>query len=175
LVRKLKSNLSDIFIEFYLVLHLIYFFQLFYSPKSDSVNDFFLPAKLLKKRRTRVTLTRTSEVLDVRMAAELLTVHPIRSMTSSNAGSFPAGKSVENGSPPGMRCCARSRAHRKTIHLPGPSNAVIDMSSPPPLSPTRCGSRSRSKSVGVVACNTDLDWSLPLYSSSSLSTASVVC
>jgi hypothetical protein len=35
-----------------------------------------MPAKLPKKRRTRVTLTRTSEVLDVRMAAELLTVSP---------------------------------------------------------------------------------------------------
>jgi hypothetical protein len=35
-----------------------------------------MPAKLPKKRRTRVTLTptRTSEVLDVKMAAELLTV-----------------------------------------------------------------------------------------------------
>jgi hypothetical protein len=31
-----------------------------------------MPAKLPKKRRTRVTFTRTSEVLDVRMAAELI-------------------------------------------------------------------------------------------------------
>ena len=35
-----------------------------------------MPAKFQKKRRTRVALTRTSEVLDVRMAAELLTVSP---------------------------------------------------------------------------------------------------
>jgi excisionase family DNA binding protein len=33
-----------------------------------------MPAKNQKKRRTRVTPIRTSEVLDVRMAAELLTV-----------------------------------------------------------------------------------------------------
>jgi excisionase family DNA binding protein len=33
-----------------------------------------MPAKFQKKRRTRVTLTRISEVIDVRMAAELLTV-----------------------------------------------------------------------------------------------------
>jgi excisionase family DNA binding protein len=35
-----------------------------------------MPAKFPKKRRTRITLTRTSEVLDVKMAAELLTVSP---------------------------------------------------------------------------------------------------
>jgi hypothetical protein len=35
-----------------------------------------MPAKNQKKRRTRATLTRTSEVLDVKMAAELLTVSP---------------------------------------------------------------------------------------------------
>jgi predicted DNA-binding transcriptional regulator AlpA len=35
-----------------------------------------MPAKLPKKCRTHATLTRTSEVLDVRMAAELLTVSP---------------------------------------------------------------------------------------------------
>jgi excisionase family DNA binding protein len=35
-----------------------------------------MPAKNQKKRRTRVTLARTSEVLDVKMAAELLTVSP---------------------------------------------------------------------------------------------------
>ena len=35
-----------------------------------------MPAKNQKKRRTRLTPTRTSEVLDVRMAAELLTVSP---------------------------------------------------------------------------------------------------
>jgi hypothetical protein len=67
--------------------------------------------------------------------------HPIRSMISSSAGSFPAGKSVGNGSPPGMRCCAGSRAHRKTIHSPRPSNAVIGMSSPPPSNPARRRSR----------------------------------
>jgi excisionase family DNA binding protein len=33
-----------------------------------------MPAKNQKKRRTRLTPTRTSEVLDVKMAAELLTV-----------------------------------------------------------------------------------------------------
>jgi hypothetical protein len=67
--------------------------------------------------------------------------HSIWSMISSSAGSFPAGKSVENGSPPGMHCCAGSRAHRKTIHLPGLSNAVIGMPSPPPSNPARCRSR----------------------------------
>jgi hypothetical protein len=35
-----------------------------------------MSAKNQKKRRTRVTPTRTSEVLDVKMAAELLTVSP---------------------------------------------------------------------------------------------------
>jgi excisionase family DNA binding protein len=35
-----------------------------------------MPAKNQKKRRARVTLTRTSEVLDVKMAAKLLTVSP---------------------------------------------------------------------------------------------------
>ena len=110
-----------------------------------------MPAKNQKKRRTRVTPTKTSEVLDVKMAAELSWSHPIRSMTSSNAGSFPAGKSGENGSPPGMRCCAGSRVHRKTIYSSGPSNAVIGMSSPPPSNPARRRSRSRSKSVSVAA------------------------
>src|SRR5918992_2563838 len=62
---------------------------------------------------------------------------PIRSMISSRVVSFPAGKSVENGSPPGTRCCAGSRVHRKTIHLPGPSNAVIGVSSPTPSKPAR--------------------------------------
>jgi hypothetical protein len=33
-----------------------------------------MPAKLPKKRRTRITPTRTSEILDVKMAAELLTI-----------------------------------------------------------------------------------------------------
>jgi hypothetical protein len=35
-----------------------------------------MPAKNQKKRKTRVTPTRTSKVLDVTMAAELLTVSP---------------------------------------------------------------------------------------------------
>jgi hypothetical protein len=35
-----------------------------------------MPAKLPKKRRIRLPPIRTSEVLDVRMAAELLTVSP---------------------------------------------------------------------------------------------------
>jgi hypothetical protein len=35
-----------------------------------------MPAKNQKKRRTRLTPTRTSEVLDVKIAAELLTVSP---------------------------------------------------------------------------------------------------
>jgi hypothetical protein len=70
-------------------------------------------------------------------------------MISPNARSFPAGKSVENGSPPGMRCCAGSRAHRKTIHSPGPSNAVIGMSSPPPSNPAKRRSR---KGKGRLSC-----------------------
>jgi hypothetical protein len=77
--------------------------------------------------------------------------HPIRSMISSSTGSFPAGKSVENGSPPGMRYCAGSRAHRKTIHSPRPSNAVIGMSSPLPSNPAR--RRSRKGKRGCPVCS----------------------
>jgi hypothetical protein len=49
--------------------------------------------------------------------------------------------------PPEMRCCAGLRVHRKTIHLPGPSNAVIGMSSPPPSNPAR-----RRLRKGKVCC-----------------------
>jgi hypothetical protein len=62
-----------------------------------------MPAKNQKKCRIRSMPTRTSEVLDVRMAAELLTVSAdtVYDLFKSSAGSFPAGKSVANGSPPG--------------------------------------------------------------------------
>ena len=51
-----------------------------------------MPAKLPKKRRTRVTLTRTSEVLDVRMAAELLTVSPDTVYDLFKRGELPGRK-----------------------------------------------------------------------------------
>jgi excisionase family DNA binding protein len=51
-----------------------------------------VPAKLQKKRRARVTLTRTSEVLDVRMAAELLTVSPDTVYDLSKRGGLPGRK-----------------------------------------------------------------------------------
>ena len=74
-----------------------------------------MPAKLPKKRRTRVTPTRglPRSSMSGWLPNSSLS-HPIRSMTSSSAGSFPAGKSVENGSLPGMRCCAGSRSLRLT-------------------------------------------------------------
>ena len=80
----------------------------------------------------------------------------IQSMISSRAESFPAGKSVENSSPPEMRCCAGSRVHRKTIHLPGPSNAVIGMPSPTLSNPAR-----RRSKKGKVCC---LGYSPTIYS-----------
>jgi hypothetical protein len=102
-----------------------------------------MPAKNQKKRMSRPTPIRTYEVLDVKMAAELLTVSPdtVYDLFKSSAGSFSAGKSVENGSPPGMRCCAGLRAHRRTIRLPRPSNAVIGMPSPLPSNLARRRSR----------------------------------
>ena len=51
-----------------------------------------MPAKNQKKRRTRVTLTRTSEVLDVRMAAELLTVSPDTVYDLFKRGELPGRK-----------------------------------------------------------------------------------
>jgi excisionase family DNA binding protein len=51
-----------------------------------------MPAKIPKKRRTRVTLTRTSEVLDVRMAAELLTVSPDTIYDLFKRGELPGRK-----------------------------------------------------------------------------------
>jgi excisionase family DNA binding protein len=51
-----------------------------------------MPAKLPKKRRTRLTLTRTSEVLDVRMAAELLTVSPDTVYDLFKRGELPGRK-----------------------------------------------------------------------------------
>ncbi len=51
-----------------------------------------MPAKLPKKRRTRVTLARTSEVLDVRMAAELLTVLPDTIYDLFKRGELPGRK-----------------------------------------------------------------------------------
>jgi excisionase family DNA binding protein len=51
-----------------------------------------MPAKLPKKRRTRATLTRTSEVLDVRMAAELLTVSPDTVYDLFKRGELPGRK-----------------------------------------------------------------------------------
>jgi hypothetical protein len=51
-----------------------------------------MPAKLPKKRRTRVTPTRTSEVLDVRMSAELLTVSPDMVYDLFTRGELPGRK-----------------------------------------------------------------------------------
>jgi excisionase family DNA binding protein len=51
-----------------------------------------MPAKNQKKRRTRVTPTRTSEVLDVRMAAELLTVSPDTIYDLFKSGELPGRK-----------------------------------------------------------------------------------
>ena len=55
-----------------------------------------MPAKLQKKCRNRVTLTRTSEVLDVRMAAELFTVSPDTVYDLFKRGELP-GRKVERG------------------------------------------------------------------------------
>ncbi len=59
-----------------------------------------MPAKLPKKCRTRVTLTptRTSEALDVRMAAELLTVSPDTVYDLFKRGEFPDRKKMVNRS-----------------------------------------------------------------------------
>jgi excisionase family DNA binding protein len=51
-----------------------------------------MPAKIPKKRRSRATLTRTSEVLDVRMAAELLTVSPDTVYDLFKRGELPGRK-----------------------------------------------------------------------------------
>jgi predicted DNA-binding transcriptional regulator AlpA len=51
-----------------------------------------MPAKLPKKRRTRATLTTTSEVLDIRMAAELLTVSPDTVYDLFKRGELPGRK-----------------------------------------------------------------------------------
>jgi predicted DNA-binding transcriptional regulator AlpA len=51
-----------------------------------------MPAKFQKKRRTCATLTRTSEVLDVRMAAELLTVSPDTVYDLFKRGELPGRK-----------------------------------------------------------------------------------
>jgi excisionase family DNA binding protein len=51
-----------------------------------------MPAKLPKKRRSRATLTRTSEVLDVKMAAELLTVSPDTVYDLFKRGELPGRK-----------------------------------------------------------------------------------
>ena len=51
-----------------------------------------MPAKNQKKRRTRVTPTRTSEVLNVRMAAELLTVSADTVYDLFKSGELPGRK-----------------------------------------------------------------------------------
>jgi excisionase family DNA binding protein len=51
-----------------------------------------MPAKNQKKRRTRITPTRTSEVLDVKMAAELLTVSPDTVYDLFKCGELPGRK-----------------------------------------------------------------------------------
>jgi excisionase family DNA binding protein len=73
-----------------------------------------MPAKNQKKRRTRVTLTRTSEVLDVKMVAELLTVSADTAYDLFKRGELPGRKVGRKWlTPPGMRCCAGSRAQRR--------------------------------------------------------------
>ncbi|HYZ59825.1 MAG TPA: hypothetical protein VE544_09230 [Nitrososphaeraceae archaeon] len=47
--------------------------------------------------------------------------------------------------PPGMRCCAGSRVHRKTIPLPGLSNAGSGVPLPPPSNPARRRSRKGNR------------------------------
>jgi excisionase family DNA binding protein len=51
-----------------------------------------MPAKNQKKRRTRLTPTRTSEVLDVKMAAELLTVSADTVYDLFKSGELPGRK-----------------------------------------------------------------------------------
>jgi excisionase family DNA binding protein len=51
-----------------------------------------MPAKNQKKRRTYLIPTRTSEVLDVRMAAELLTVSPDTIYDLFKRGELPGRK-----------------------------------------------------------------------------------
>jgi excisionase family DNA binding protein len=51
-----------------------------------------MPAKNQKKRRTRLALTRTSEVLDVKMTAELLTVSPDTVYDLFKRGELPGRK-----------------------------------------------------------------------------------
>jgi excisionase family DNA binding protein len=51
-----------------------------------------MPAKLQKKRRTRVTPIRTSEVLGVKMTAELLTVSPDTVYDFFKRGELPGRK-----------------------------------------------------------------------------------
>jgi excisionase family DNA binding protein len=58
-----------------------------------------MPAKNQKKRRTRVTPTRTSEVLNVRMAAELLTVSADTVYDLFKSGELPGRKVARKGKP----------------------------------------------------------------------------
>jgi excisionase family DNA binding protein len=51
-----------------------------------------MPAKNQKKRRTRIVPIRTSEVLDVKMAAELLTVSPDTIYDLFKSGELPGRK-----------------------------------------------------------------------------------
>ena len=51
-----------------------------------------MPAKNQKKRRTRIVPIRTSEVLDVKMAAELLTVSPDMVYDLFKSGELPGRK-----------------------------------------------------------------------------------
>jgi excisionase family DNA binding protein len=51
-----------------------------------------MPAKNQKKRRTRITPTKTSEVLDVKMTAELLTVSPDTVYDLFKRGELPGRK-----------------------------------------------------------------------------------
>jgi predicted DNA-binding transcriptional regulator AlpA len=51
-----------------------------------------MPAKNQKKRRTRLMPTKTSEVLDVRMATELLTVSPDTVYDLFKRGELPGRK-----------------------------------------------------------------------------------
>ncbi len=78
-----------------------------------------MPAKNQKKRRTRVTPTRTSEVLDVKMAAELLTVSPDTIYDLFKRGELP-GRKVESlyaYTFTTLKVCVNSKlmAHRKTL------------------------------------------------------------
>jgi excisionase family DNA binding protein len=100
-----------------------------------------MPAKNQKKRRTRVTPTRTSEVLDVKMAAELLTVSPDTVYDLFKRGELPGRKVGRKWLTTRNAVLRWIESSSENNTLAEPSNAVIGRSSPPPSNPARCRSR----------------------------------